>query len=90
MSISIETEVTAACDNPVIHLTLRLSPIANNTVEDSECEDITMTINVMDVMTNTPINDNLVASAIKTDANGHVEARLLNLELQTTVPLTLF
>merc|ERR1712142_199704 len=69
-------DVEAACDSPLIPITLRLGKDTTNTTEENSCSNTTMTITVVDLLTGVPVHDAIVninlGANVKTDVNGNV------------------
>ena len=53
-------EVEAACENPLIPVTLRLSKDNTNSTEENTCTNTTMTISVLDLLTGVPVHDAVI------------------------------
>merc|ERR1712106_569889 len=95
---SVVQEVEAACENPLLPITIKLGKDTDNSPEESSCSNTTMMLLVVDLLTGVPVKDaivninledNLVASNVKTDVNGHVEVPAsVNGNYQVTVAKT--
>ena len=57
---SVEQQVEAACENPPLPITITLAEDADNSTNNSNCENIAMTITIMDLMTGAPVQEAIV------------------------------
>merc|ERR1712106_886369 len=95
---SVVQEVEAACETPLLTVIIKLGKDTDNSPEESSCSNTTMTLLVLDLLTGVPVKDaivninledNLVASNVKTDVNGHGEVPAsVNGNYQVTVAKT--
>ena len=70
---SIEQEVEAACENPSLPVTIRLVKAADNSTNETSCQNTTMTITVSDLMTGVAVNEAIVNIKLEVSYRSRLE-----------------